>query len=141
MTIDHLTHRFITSVPDELEPGLLYVSIEYDTTIHLCACGCGNKVVLPLHPTAWRFTYDGTTVSMSPSVGNWSFPCRSHYCIERGRIRWSRAWTNAQVTAARQRTLRERGVHSPPAAETRVPTALGLWRYLLDVVRRMLNCP
>jgi hypothetical protein len=42
-------------------------------------CGCGKKVVLPLHPTHGKLTYDGETVSLSPSVGNWSFPCESHY--------------------------------------------------------------
>lgn len=32
--------------PDELDEGVLYVSVEYDTTIHLCAWGCRNQVVL-----------------------------------------------------------------------------------------------
>ena len=137
MTIEHVSHRFVTSVPDDVEPGVLYVSIEYDTTIHLCACGCRNQVVLPLHPTAWRVTYDGESVSMSPSVGNWSFPCRSHYWIERGRIRWVPAWTDAQITAGRQRTLRERGFFSTDAAEKSTLATPGRWQALQDMVRRL----
>jgi hypothetical protein len=39
------------------------------------------KVVRPIRPTGWRLTYDGDTVSLHPSVGNWSYPCRSHYWI------------------------------------------------------------
>ena len=66
----HLEHQFVESVPDELEPGVLYVSMDDAITVHLCACGCSNQVVLPLHPTGWRLIYDGETVSVSPSVGN-----------------------------------------------------------------------
>src|SRR2546423_1582885 len=102
MTIHRFDHRFVTSAPADPEPGVLYISIEYDTTIHLCACGCESQVVLPLHPTAWRLTYDGDSISIFPSVGNWSFPCRSHYWIERGRIRWAPSWTDAEVTAGRE---------------------------------------
>lgn len=134
MTIDCLDHRFITSVPDDLEPGVLYVSFAYDTTIHLCACGCRNQVVLPLDPTAWKLTYDGDTVSMSPSVGNWSFPCRSHYWIRSGKVRWSTAWSDAQVRAGRERTLYERGVDTGISADAATEPAPPLWhrfRYAL----------
>lgn len=138
MTIDHLAHRFVTSVPDVLDPGVLYVSVDYDTTIHLCACGCGSQVVLPLHPSAWRVTYDGETVSMTPSVGNWSFPCRSHYWIEHGRIRWAPAWTDAQVAAGRQRTLRERGV-TPAGVEKTSSGVPTLWQRVRDAARRLFD--
>ena len=136
MTVNHFSHRFVTSVPYDLEPGVLYVSIDYDTTIHLCACGCRNQVVLPLHPTAWRITYDGETVSMSPSVGNWSFPCRSHYWIERGRIRWAPAWTEAQITAGRLRTLRDRGMDS---TDSLAPARPGPWERVRDIMRCLLG--
>ena len=139
MRIDHLIHRFVTSVPDVLEPGVLYVSIEFDTTIHLCACGCLKQVVLPLHPTAWRLTYDGESVSMAPSVGNWSFPCRSHYWIECSGIRWAPEWTDSQIAAGRQRTLRERGVHSTRSAEKPTLATSGRWQRLPDIVRRLLS--
>ncbi|WP_417924835.1 DUF6527 family protein [Collimonas pratensis] len=26
----------------------------------------------------WSLTYDGKTVSLDPSIGNWSLPCRAH---------------------------------------------------------------
>jgi hypothetical protein len=139
VTIDHLTHRFVKSVPEQLESGVLYVSIEYDTTIHLCACGCGNQVVLPLHPTAWRLTYNGETVSMAPSVGNWSFPCRSHYWIERGQVRWAPAWTDDQVTAGRERTLRERGVALKADDEERPQREPSVWQRMIEAAKRFLG--
>ncbi|WP_425342947.1 DUF6527 family protein [Rhizobium etli] len=45
---------------------------------HLCACGCRTEVITPLSPTDWRFTFNGKTISVEPSVGNWSLTCRSH---------------------------------------------------------------
>jgi hypothetical protein len=39
----------------------------------------------PLSPTDWKLTFDGVSVSLHPSDGNWSFPCRSHYRIEYNR--------------------------------------------------------
>lgn len=137
MTVGRLSHRFVVSVPDELEPGILYVSIKYDTTIHLCACGCRNQVVLPLHPTAWRLTYDGETVSMTPSVGNWSFPCRSHYWIDGGQVRWATAWSDDEVVAGRQRAQQERGIVTKrKRREAHLPH---LWQRIGEAIRRALR--
>lgn len=47
-------------------------------------------------------TYDGKTVSLHPSVGNWSFPCRSHYWIDRNEIRWSHAFDDAEIRRVRK---------------------------------------
>lgn len=139
MTTDRLTHSFVTSAPDQLEPGMLYVSIEYDTTIHLCACGCGNQVVLPLHPTAWRLTYDGETVSIAPSVGNWSFPCQSHYWIDHSRIRWAPAWSDAQIAAGRLRTLGERGVVPIPGLDEAAQSSTSPGRRVREALRRLFS--
>ena len=137
MMPNRLAHQFVTSFPAVLEAGVLYVSIEYDTSSHLCACGCLNQVVLPLHPTAWRVTYDGETVSMSPSVGNWSFQCRSHYWIERGRIRWAPTWTDAQVAAGRSRTLLERaGDQLVNDSDAPVHRRLPWWRRVAKALLR-----
>jgi len=98
-----LQHRFVESVPDKLEPGILYVSMEYGTAVHRCCCGCGEEVVTPFTPTDWQMIYDGETVSLHPSVGNWSLKCRSHYIIRRGRVVEAGTWTEAQVAAERNR--------------------------------------
>ena len=67
-----LKHQFVTNMPDRLDPGVLYISIEYATAAHLCCCGCGVEVVTPLTPTDWKMTFDGETISLWPSVGNWN---------------------------------------------------------------------
>ena len=72
---DGLEPRFVEFIPAELEQGTLYVSIPYATATHLCACGCGEKVVTPFAPTDWRLILEGDhLISLRPSIGNWSFP-------------------------------------------------------------------
>ena len=92
-----LEHRFVTSIPRKLEQGLLYVSMEYATAAHSCCCGCGQEVVTPLTPTDWQLTFDGETVSLWPSIGNWSFECKSHYIIERSEIIQVVPWSDRKI--------------------------------------------
>jgi len=108
--METLRHVFVETLPDALEPAVIYVSLEYATAAHLCACGCGHEAVTPLSPTDWQIAYDGETLSLiggddavsrAGSVGNWSFPCRSHYLIRRGRVQWRQPWTTEQVAAGR----------------------------------------
>jgi hypothetical protein len=94
---------FVEFVPSQLEEGKLYVSIEYATSVHLCACGCGNKVVTPISPAEWQLIWDGDTVSLFPSIGNWEFPCRSHYWVRRSEIHWAPQWTAREIAKGRTR--------------------------------------
>jgi hypothetical protein len=71
-----LRPEFVISAPDDLEEGVLYISREFSTTLHKCACGCGNEVVLPLSPVDWELEIKNGLASMSPSVGNWDYPCQ-----------------------------------------------------------------
>lgn len=98
--------EFVEFIPGELRDAVLYVSMQYATATHACACGCGNKVVTPLSPTDWSVTFDGESVSLDPSVGNWSFPCRSHYWIHRNRVTWARGWSDRQVRRVRSADAR-----------------------------------
>lgn len=92
---------FVDVVPDTIEPQTLYVSIKYRTAIHLCCCGCGGEVVTPLDPKEWKLIYDGESVSLSPSIGNWSTTCKSHYWITNNTVRWSNHWTADQIAINR----------------------------------------
>lgn len=104
------SHQFVTSAPRDLSPGVLYVSLEYCTMLHLCACGCGRKVVTPLSPNDWSMTFNGKTVTVHPSIGSWSLPCRSHYVIKRGKVRWAGQWSDEQIKKGRETDLvRKRG--------------------------------
>lgn len=98
----HLEHRFVQHIPDSLEPGVLYVSMEYGTAAHSCCCGCGEEVVTPFTPTDWNMTFDGETISLRPSIGNWNFACRSHYLIKHGRVVEAGPWSDEQINAERR---------------------------------------
>jgi hypothetical protein len=84
-----MQHKFVEFIPSEIEENVLYISIEYDVAKHKCACGCGAIIVTSLSPARWRLTYDGETVSLSPSIGNWSHPCKSHYFITNDKVVWA----------------------------------------------------
>lgn len=71
--------QFVDSIPATLQDGILYVCLKHKMVSHLCACGCGHRIDTPIDPDEWRVTYDGETVSLWPSIGNYDIPCRSHY--------------------------------------------------------------
>lgn len=96
-----LKHEFVEFIPGELKEGTIYVSIRFGTASHLCVCGCRNKVVTPLRPTDWKLIFDGKTISLHPSIGNWSFPCRSHYWIRNNRVQWAEQWSQGRIDAGR----------------------------------------
>ncbi len=96
-------HQHVEYIPERLESGVLYISKRFRTASHLCCCGCGLKVVTPLNQAKWSLTEHGNSISLSPSIGNWNYPCRSHYLIIRNNVRWAGQFTQRQIAAVRQR--------------------------------------
>jgi hypothetical protein len=88
-------------MPKELKPGVLYVSEEFGTAAHLCACGCGSKIRTPLDLTEWAFEETENGPTLRPSVGNWQQACQSHYWIRRGEVIWAPKWTPEQIAVGR----------------------------------------
>jgi len=140
MKIDYLEPTFVEFVPKDLEAGKLYVSLTYNTTVHLCASGCGNKVVLPLGPAEWQMYYDGESVSLSPSVGNWDYPCRAHYVIRKNRIQWAPQWSKEQVEVGRRRDQialdRHFDTRTDTAHEHKEADSRSIWQRLVGIFRR-----
>lgn len=95
-------------MPKELRPCVLYVSEEFGIATHLCACGCGTKIRIPLGPTEWSVEETDSGPSLNPSIGNWQERCQSHYWIERGEILWAEKWTPEQIAAGRRREQERR---------------------------------
>lgn len=107
MKLDRLRPEFVESVPSSLEEGVLYVSQKYHTSIHLCCCGCGREVVTPIGPARWALSVLDGRVSLSPSIGNWSYPCRSHYWIRSNRVEWAGQLSARKISEIRARDLRD----------------------------------
>lgn len=81
--------EFVDNIPKNLKDGVLYVCIECKVIVHKCACGCGEKTVTPIdRKHGWIMQYDGQTISLRPSIGNFSMPCKSHYYITENKVQW-----------------------------------------------------
>ena len=88
--------KFVATPPkhSELEDGVLYVLPHCNCAIHKCMCGCKDVVVLAIdenngkEPYFWGWTYTDGNVSITPSVGNFQFPCKSHYFLQHGKVKW-----------------------------------------------------
>lgn len=104
-----MKYELVEFIPENLENGVLYVSMNYGTVAHACCCGCGREVVTPLTPTDWSLTFDGETMSLYPSIGNWDFPCKSHYWIKKNNVEWAGQWSDRQIEDGRilDRKLKE----------------------------------
>ena len=97
-----LQTKFVHYMPKIIEEGILYISPEFRAVIHKCVCGCGEKVHTPLSPKSWKMVYDGKQISLDPSIGNWSFDCRSHYWIINSEVHWAENWSHTQVMKKRK---------------------------------------
>jgi hypothetical protein len=128
-----LTPIFVEFIPEKLNSGLLYVSRRYRTSSHLCCCGCGLEVVTPLNPAKWKLSEhaDGS-VSLSPSVGNWSFPCKSHYWVSRNKIQWATRMSAAQIAAVQARDKFD----ANEFAKRSRPLWLVIWDRAAEICRR-----
>jgi hypothetical protein len=130
-------------MPEEIEEGTLYISIRFRTAAHLCACGCGSRIVTPIKPAKWKFTYDGDSISLWPSVGNWQKPCRSHYVIKNNEVRWHRGWSDREIADGRaedQAQLRQHYRQTTPAVEAaETPTNPSLMKRLRRAARGLVG--
>lgn len=131
--MNRITLQRVQYLPRELAPGTLYVSDEFAVAGHLCACGCGNKVITPLGPAEWTFTERHGRPTLRPSVGNWQLPCRSHYVIADGQIRWRDQWSEAQVVAGRRAEEQRRQAYYASGARRTI------WQRLRSWVRKRLR--
>ncbi len=103
-----LQHKFVEFIPEQLEDGILYISLTYCTAIHKCVCGCNNEVVTPLSPTDWKMIFDGETISLSPSIGNWNFECRTHYFIRNNKIVNAKIWTDKEIENGKEKDAKKK---------------------------------
>ena len=146
MTLRQIMPEFVGEIPGELDPGKLYVCCQYRAVKHLCACGCGVAINTPLHPTAWTLICDGVSVSLWPSVGNWSEKCQSHYWIRNNKIHWAPKWSRHKIRKSRKAQHLELeeyfGADIDPESDwsmpVRVPFHLAARGWLARLFRRIL---
>lgn len=103
MRIRNLKPEFVEFIPAQLDAGRIYISRTYATASHLCCCGCGMKVVTPLNPAKWHLEERDGRVSLRPSIGNWSFPCRSHYWVRNNEVVWAGTMSERKIAQVKAR--------------------------------------
>lgn len=138
-----MKHQFVDHIPERITSDVLYISIEYALAVHKCFCGCGNEVVTPLSPVDWALTFDGETVSLYPSVGNWNFPCKSHYWIKKGKIHWAEKFTDLEIKGVQSKDKKDKVKHvetkfTPADNDDLVPKS-GKRRKLKDRLRKIFT--
>jgi hypothetical protein len=106
-----LRPAFVGFIPEQLEDGVIYISQRYRTATHRCCCGCGEEVVTPIGPTDWLLEVADGAVTLRPSIGNWSLPCRSHYLIRQGNVIWVREMSREEIDYGRRRDRLLRDAH------------------------------
>lgn len=87
-------------------------------------------------------SFNGDSVSLYPSVGNWNLRCRSHYVVRDGRVIEAPKWTKEQIEAGRRRDKdaladyfedrQKISARVETAAPAAVPPERGLWCRLKD---------
>ena len=103
--------EFVESAPQELQDGVIYISDRFRTALHKCCCGCSREVVTPLNPVAWSYIREGETVTFQPSIGNWSFPCKSHYLIIKNEVVWIGTMSARQIARVKARDARDQNAY------------------------------
>lgn len=137
MKVSELKPEYVELMPKTIGEGVLYISKKYSTAVHMCCCGCGQKVVTPLKPTEWSLSAAAGRVTLRPSIGNWSFACRSHYWIKSNRVVWAGDMSSAEIERGRRldRAAKNRYFAQPSQAQapsTNKPDSseLSLWERL-----------
>lgn len=134
MTVDDFLLMSVEAIPPSLAEGVLYFSQTHMIAVHLCACGCRNRVATPLNLAQWQLKVGPNGASLEPSVGNWGFPCRSHYFIKNGHVEWCLPWTSTEIAAGAIRDAAE--LRSFFASRTMAGRLLKLFRTFTSLLRK-----
>lgn len=141
MKITAIRPVYVDQLPDDLEEGVLYICEEFSLTAHKCCCGCGEDVYNKLSPVKWQLVKlaDGC-ISLSPSIGNWKYACRSHYWIERNQVIDAGPMSRDSIAAVQARDARDRDAHFAHLnAQADTDQDVGTWRRLVARVARFLR--
>lgn len=93
--------ELVENFPNPLEPGKFYYSQEFQTSRHLCACGCGDVIKLPIDHLHHHLSEGPDGPTLRPSVGNWNV-CDAHYYITNGEVEWLGKMSQAQIASSRR---------------------------------------
>lgn len=139
----NIKFKFMDDLPHtcEMEEDIVYVSFEDNVSKHLCMCGCGELIVTPISPVEWSLVYNGR-YSLSPSIGNWQLPCKSHYFITDEKVEMSYQFTDSKIKAVQKRDNRDlekqtknfNGISSKEKNKTKI-----FFTFLINLIRKIFK--
>jgi hypothetical protein len=91
------TYQPVERIPKLLSDGVVYHNEEFELAALLCACGCGHRITL-LVPDSHQVTSDRGLATIRPSIAVCDAPCKSHYFVTAGKIKWLPAFTQAKAS-------------------------------------------
>lgn len=135
MKISSITPSFVDIIPDQLEEGTLYICERYKTVAHKCCCGCGEEVITPLSPADWTIRKGKDSVSLSPSIGNWSFACQSHYWITSNKVVWAGKMSQRLINQVRARDKKDKEeyIAAINLQKEQLPLFSRIWRAFVNM--------
>jgi len=119
--------------PDTFMPGKIYWSKEFEISAHLCVCGCGDVIYLPIGPLDYSIKMDEAGPTLRPSVGNWNI-CDAHYFITNGEVEWAAKWTPKMVAAGRAHEDARREAYYDSAPRSNVKRLINRVRNLFHLL-------
>lgn len=135
MKLTSIRPQFCDRIPKTMDEGVLYISERFSTAAHNCCCGCGTKIVTPLKPGRWTLRRHNGAVTLTPSVGNWSSGCQSHYWIDGNEVKWAGAFTSKEISANRASDAQA----SQQAHAERRQHEMGFFRRLWSQIKKWLD--
>ena len=136
-----LLPQYVDYIPEQLNEGHLYICEQYKTVAHKCCCGCGEEVITPLSPAEWSIRKEGNTVTLHPSIGNWSFKCQSHYWIRKNQVMWAKAMSQQEIKRVRARDEADKAKHIAHTNQLKAKTGITsslkwMWTNFLEWIKK-----
>lgn len=74
---------YVEFIPEnsDMVYGEIYISNKFNTSLHLCLCGCNILSVTPLNRDGWNLIENKGKITFVPSILNTICPNKSHYVI------------------------------------------------------------
>lgn len=140
MKIDTL-HCVVTEyIPEVIKDGVLYYAPSFNVAIHNCCCGCKSEVVTTISPAEWSIDIINGKPTLYPSIGNWSYRCKSHYWIRDGKIVWSGNMSESEIARSRNfRKLAQERMSSERNVNSRVETRPRMYQKFVNWIKSLIN--
>jgi hypothetical protein len=116
------SYQAVERIPKVLDDGIVYHNQEFQLAALLCACGCGHRITL-LVPDSHQVSSERGLATIRPSIAVCDAPCKSHYFITAGKVKWLPAFSQAQASNLMRKQIARHASHHRRWIWTEMPHA------------------